>query len=227
MARELQRKFRFLMITVQRSLQDEDIEYLKLIMTSLLQDISDITIPHLVPVINQISKIKSINQLFNFLLHRRYMSYFNYNLLCEFADVASNRSVQNAVEEYKRMYAKFIEEPTFAELMEIFQKHPDLDPTTVVGLPTIVVIIARESCESKYKQWEKEGWGKYVKSKLPMLNGVNESSIVLTYAIFPTDLCGIMNDLQSPQAQEYFQEIGATIEIPEATQEVIRLLSKV
>ena len=47
------------------------------------------------------------------------------------------------------------------------------------------------------------------------------NSITLIYAIFPTDLWQVVNDLQNPKAQEYFQEIGATIEIPEATHEVL------
>ena len=228
MAKELQRKFLRLTLMVRRHLKDEHLEELKLLLCTLLSGISDDTIPSLVPVQNEIQKISSIQSLFYYLLERKYMSYFNYELLCEFANlVIENQTVLTEIKKYETFYHMFIEEPTFAELMEVFRKNPDLNPNTFVGLPTITVTLACESRELKYKHWQVEGWGKYVKSKLVMLNGMFTNSITLIYAIFPTDLWQVVNDLQNPKAQEYFQEIGATIEIPEATQEVIKLFSEV
>ena len=228
MAKELQKKFRRLTIIVRRSLKDEDLEELKLLLCTLLAGISDDTIPSLVPVQNEIERISSIQSLFYYLIRRKYMSYFNYELLCEFADlVIETQTVHTEIKKYETFYHMFIEEPTFAELMEVFRKNPYLNPNTFVGLPTITVTLACESRELKYKHWQVEGWGKYVKSKLVLLNGMFTNSITLVYAIFPTDLWQVVNDLQNPKAQEYFQEIGATIEIPEATHEVIKLFSEV
>ena len=228
MAKELQKKFRRLTIIVRRSLKDEDLEDLKLLLCTLLAGISDDTIPGLGPVQNEIQRISSIQSLFHYLIRRKYMSYFNYELLCEFANaVITDQTVHAEIKKYEKFYHMFIEEPTFADLMEVFRKNPDLNPNTIIGLPTIVVTLACESRELKYNHWQVEGWGKYVKSKLVLLNGMFTNSITLVYAIFPTDLWQVVNDLQNPKAQEYFQEIGATIEIPEATQEVIKLFSEV
>ena len=228
MAKELQKKFLRLTLMVRRHLKDEHLEDLKLLLCTLLAGISDDTIPSLVPVQNEIQRISSIQSLFHYLVQRKYMSYFNYELLCEFANlVIENQTVHTEIKKYEKFYHMFIEEPTFADLIEVFRKNPDLNPNTFVGLPTITVTLACESRELKYKHWQVEGWGKYVKSKLVLLDAMFTNSITLIYAIFPTDLWQVVNDLQNPKTQEYFQEIGATIEIPEATQEVIKLFSQV
>ena len=225
---ELKRQFRLLANDVERSLENENIKRLKNHLRLLLKDSFGTILPYLTPIRNKIEAIKNVADLFEFLVEHNYISYLNYEVLREYADmVPDNEVIKTKVKKYIEKYNKFIEEPAFAELIEVFTNHPDLHPTEVVGLPNIVVAIARDARTKSLGSWKTKSWKTYVKSKREMIQNISTNSIVLTYAIFPTDLVMVVNNMQSSQAKMHFQEMGVSVTIPKATQDSFESLAKV
>ena len=220
-AKELQKRFRKLMSSVRESLKKQrKFTDLKHTVRSLLTDASNITIPSLQPVIDELHEISSIDELFDWLIDRKYMSYFNYDLLAEFADVANDRAVKPLLQEYERKYYEFLEEPTFEDLIAVFNQYPDLSPNAVIGLPSIIVKIVRDPQELQLRSWRNRGW----KPLRAIMQMFKRNSTIISYAIFPGDLRAVIADIQRPETQKVLQDMGATIEIPQDTQKSLHFL---
>ena len=228
---DLKEKFRILLVDVQRSLlkpeNELNIDILKNDFRSLLQDNQSITPPSLREISIQIEKIQSIGDLFKFLLDHKYISYINYGILCDYGASLHNQEIRSMVKKYEESYNTIFEKPAFADLIEVFKEHQELRPTEVIGLPRIFVKIALDAHKISFEKWNRNSWGPYVKLKRTMIENVSRSSIVLTYAIFPADLTMVVNNLQSSQAEKYFFRMGVSVTIPKATQDIIKLFSKV
>ena len=224
MVMELKRQFRLLLIDVQHSLENENIEYLKNHVCSLLQNSFG---TYLKSIHSEIEAIGNIADLFKFLLEHNYISYLNYEVLCEYAEMVPDDEVmKRKVKKYIEKYNKFIEDPVFAELIQVFIDHPELRPTEVIGLPRIVVRIVRDARKESLASW-KSSWESRVKSTRALIVEASKSSIILTYAIFPRDLLMVVNSIQSPDSVKHFQEMGVTVVVPKTTQDVVELFSKV
>ena len=220
-ARELQKLFRDLMSSVEESLKNQrKFTSLKHRVTLLLTDASDITIPSLQPAIDELHKISCIDGLFEWLIDRRYMSYFNYDLLAEFADATDNRAVKALLKKYKKKYYEFLEEPTFADLIHVFKQYPNLSPFAVIGLPSIIVKIVTDPHELQVRSWQDRGW----KPFRAIMHMFERNSTMISYAIFPADLRAVIADIQRPETQTILQEMGAMIEIPQDTQKSLHFL---
>ena len=220
---ELKRQFRLLANDVQWSLEKEDIERLKNHVCLLLKDSLGTMLK-----CNNIEAIQNVADLFKFLVEHNYISYLNYEVLCEYAEMAPDDEViKTKVKKYIEKYNKFIEDPVFSELIQVFIDHPELRLTEVIGLPRIVVRIVRDARKESLGSWKTNSWETYVKSKRALIQNISTNSIVLTYAIFPTDLVTVVNNIQSSQANKHFQEIGVSVTIPKATQDSLELLTKV
>ena len=227
MVMELKRQFRLLLIDVQHSLENENIEYLKNHVRSLLQDGFGTTLPYLKSIHSEIEAIGNIADLFKFLLEHNYISYLNYEVLCEYAEmVPDDEVIKTKVKKYIEKYNMFIEDPVFAELIQVFIDHPELRPTEVIGLPRIVVRIVRDARKESLASW-KSSWESRVKSTRALIVEASKSSIILTYAIFPRDLLMVVNSIQSPDSVKHFQEMGVTVVVPKATQDSVEFLAKV
>ena len=223
MVMELKSQFRLLANCVQCSLEKENIERLKNHVRLLLKDNLGTTLKRY-----NIEAIQNVEDLFKFLVEHNYISYLNYEVLCEYAEmVRDDEVIKTKVKTYIEKYNKFIEDPVFAELIQVFINHPELRPTEVIGLPRIVVRIVHDARKESLGSWKTNSWETYVKSKRAMIQNISTNSIVLTYAIFPTDLVMIVNNIQSSQAKKHFQEMGVSVTIPKATQDSVELLTKV
>ena len=217
-AKELQKRFRILMSSVRESLKKQrKFTYLKHTVRSLLTDALNITIPSLQPVIDELHQISSIDELFEWLIDRRYISYLNYDLLAEFADAANDRAVKPLLQEYKKKYYEFLEEPTFADLILVFKQYPDLSPHAVNSLPSIIVKIVTDPQDLELRSWRNRGW----KPSRAITQMFEKNST--SYAIFPADVRAVIADIQRPETQNVLQGMGATIEIPQDTQKLLHL----
>ena len=220
-AKELQKLFRDLMSAVEDSLKNQrKFTSLKHRVILLLTDASDIALPSLQPAIDELSKINSIDDLCKWLIVRKYMSYFNYDLLAEFAVATNDRGVKTLLEMYKKKYDEFLEEPKFADLILVFDQYPDLSPFAVIGLPSIIIKIVTDPRELQVRSWRNRGW----KPLRAIIQMFKRNSTVLSYAIFPGDLRAVIADIQRPETQKVLQDMGATIEIPQDTQKSLHFL---
>ena len=212
---ELKRQFRLLVNDVQRSLEKEDIERLKNHTRLLLQENLGTIVVYRIAARRTIDPIQNITDLFKFLLERNFISYLNYEVLCDYADmVPDDEDIKRKVKKYIEKYNTFVEKPAFAELIEVFTNYPDLRPSEIIGLPRIVVTIARDA-RKKSLESLKNSWKSYVKSKREM---IRESPLGLTYAIFPQDLKEVKNNIKSPEVVKRFEEEGVSVKFSEATQ---------
>ena len=215
---ELKRQFRLLVNDVQRSLEKEDIERLKNHTRLLLQENLGTIVVYRIAARPTIDPIQNITDLFKFLLERNFISYLNYEVLCDYADmVPDDEDIKRKVKKYIEKYNTFVEKPAFAELIEVFTNYPDLCPSEIIGLPRIVVTIARDA-RKKSLESLKNSWKSYVKSKREMIQDISMSPLGLTYAMFPQDLKVVENKIKSPEVVKHFEEEGVSVKFSEATQ---------
>ncbi|XP_019856394.1 PREDICTED: uncharacterized protein LOC109584921 [Amphimedon queenslandica] len=137
-----------------------------------------------------IDKITSINEVFKFLVKNYFVGYLNYNLLKKFSSEVicgdGYEKAQAEVVEYEKHYCKFIEEPAFYQLIEVFDENPHLNPGTVVGLP-IVIISLSQKWKTRNKK-ELNEWVPFLKDNEHLLQSIGYKCILITYAIFPVHL---------------------------------------
>lgn len=70
----------------------------------MLQDSSGSTLPYLKPICIAIEAIESIADLFKFLLEHNYISYLNYEVLCDYADMFPDDEGQKIHREIQQVH---------------------------------------------------------------------------------------------------------------------------
>ncbi|XP_019856392.1 PREDICTED: uncharacterized protein LOC109584918 [Amphimedon queenslandica] len=173
-----------------------------------------------------IDKITTMDEVFAFLIENHFIGYLNYSLLIRFSRkvICGDRykEAQDEVLEYEKHYCKFIEEPAFYQLIEVFDENPHLNPGTVVGLPIVVI-----SLSQKWKTRNKKDlneWIPFLKENKHLLQSIGYKCILITYAIFPVHLLKVMRFLSNEEHMKRLKVNGITIETPSYTMEIAERL---
>uniref|UniRef100_A0A1X7SU92 Uncharacterized protein n=1 Tax=Amphimedon queenslandica TaxID=400682 RepID=A0A1X7SU92_AMPQE len=176
-----------------------------------------------------INKITNMNEVFKFLIENRFVGYLNYHLLKEFSSkvICGDRykKAQAEIVEYEKHYLKFIEEPAFCQLIEVFDENPELNPGTVVGLPIVVISLSK-----KWKTRNKKDlneWIPFLRENKHLLQSIGYKCILITYAIFPVHLLKVMRFLSNDEHIKILKENGITIKTPSYTMEIAERLREV
>ena len=173
-----------------------------------------------------IDKITSMDEVFAFLIENHFVGYLNYYLLMRFSSKVicgdGYKKAQKKVLKYEKHYRKFIEEPAFYQLIEVFDENPHLNPGTVVGLP-IVVIRLSQQWKTRNKKDLNE-WIFFLKENKHLLQSIGYKCILITYAIFPVHLLKVMRFLSNEEHMKRLQQNGITIETPSYTMEIAERL---
>ncbi|XP_019856400.1 PREDICTED: uncharacterized protein LOC109584926 [Amphimedon queenslandica] len=177
-----------------------------------------------------IDGITSMDEVFAFLIENHFVGYLNYALLEEFSKSKvicgdRHKEAQDEVLEYEKHYRKFIEEPAFYQLIEVFDENPHLNPGTVVGLPIVII-----SLSQKWKTRNKKDlneWISFLKDNKQLLQSIGYKCILITYAIFPVHLLKVMRFLSNEEHMKRLKNNGITIETPSYTMEIAERLREV
>ena len=225
-ALELEEKYRQLLQLIQKLSQKADVEIVKTQLMDILQGKCFNQSHGISSYLELINKITSMNEVFKFLTKNRFVGYLNYNLLKEFSSevICGNgyEKAQAEVVEYEKHYRKFIEEPAFCQLIEVFDENPQLNPGTVVGLPIVVICLSKKWKTRNKKELNE--WIPFLRENKQLLQSIGYKCILITYAIFPVHLLEVMKFLNNKKIMERLKENGITIEIPSYTVEIAERL---
>ena len=177
----------------------------------------------------RIDRITSMDEVFAFLIENHFVGYLNYYLLMRFSSKVicgdGHKKAQKKVLKYEKHYRKFIEEPAFYQLIEVFDQNSQLNPGTVVGLP-IVVIRLSQKWKTRNKKDLNE-WISFLTENKHLLQSIGYKCILITYAIFPVHLLKVMRFLSNEEHMKRLKENGITIETPSYTMEIAERLREV
>ena len=171
-----------------------------------------------------------MDEVFAFLIENHFVGYLNYHLLKEFSKSKvicgdGHKKAQKKVLKYEKHYRKFIEEPAFYQLIEVFDENPHLNPGTVVGLPIIIIHLSQ-----KWKTRNKKDlneWIPFLEENKHLLQSIGYKCILITYAIFPVHLLKVIKFLSNEEQMKRLKENGITIETPSYTMEIAERLREV
>ena len=228
-AYRLQDKYHKLLLEIQELSQNANVQIVKNLLRTILQDNCINQLHGLSFYKQQIDGITSMDEVFAFLIENHFVGYLNYYLLMKFSTKVicgdGYKEAKQKVLKYEKHYHKFIEEPAFYQLIEVFDQNPQLKPGTVVGLP-IVVIHLSQKWKTRNKK-ELNEWTTFLQENEHILQGIGKGCILVTYAIFPVHLLKVMKFLSNKKIMERLKENGITIETPSYTMEIAERLREV
>ena len=207
--------------------QHPKVELIKNIIRSILKMKSLYPSQFLAPYHREIDAITTVDEAFQFMIDNNFVGYLNFQLLEYFSSEtfcgeAGSKKVQDKLTEYKKCYIKFLEEPSFGEVIQVFDENPHLNPSKIIGLPIIVVRLSMEWKKRKTKDLEE--WLPFLKENKVTLQSMGYSCILITYAVFPIDLLSIMDFLNDRNNIKTLKDNGISIETPSHTLEIAKLL---
>ena len=227
-ALNLQGKFYNLLASIQKSCKDSSVEIMKNIVRAVLQDKS---LAHSYELIkqygNDITRHQSVSGVFEFLINNNFIGYLNYQLLGRFAIEeicgAETDKASQKIAEYKNLHDDFVMIPQFSKLIEVFEEHPHLNPSAVIGLPMLTIIL-QKSWKDKSNRDLSE-WIPFVKENKLLIQSIGCSCIFITFAIFPIDVPDVVKFLDDAEKVEVLRKNGITMEVSTSFNEMAAMLS--
>ena len=197
-ASKLKKEFCKLSVDVQRSVENVDLDEVKLIINLALVN----NIRHHVSTdryLKTLDKIDSVKKIFIFLIKNHFVGYLNYGLLKEISELVENTEVKEKFDHYESEYKHLLSASTFNILMQLFNNYPDLSPTTAVGLPEITFRLDNPWPERSMLTWQE-----YLKTRFPNWSDSLAPKEILSERI------GVLKDLRDPAVLKEFEDIGVT-----------------
>ena len=227
-ALQLQGKYHKLLHLVQTSCREAELEPMKNILRSILQEKSLYQQAAIAKYTKEINSLSSVDQFFQFLVEKHFISYLNFQLLKEFSikticGLEASRKIEKEISEYQKHFKSFMDIPEFSTLIQVFDENPHLNPSTIVGLP--IVIISLFGSWKHRNRKELTDWIPFLRENKELLQSMGYKCILITYAIFPIDLPEVMTFLNDYNKMEELKKNGITIEISEEATTMFKLLS--
>ena len=227
-ALQLQEMYHKLLPLVQTSCREDKLEPIKNILRSILQEKSLYQLAAIAKYRKEINSLSSVDQVFQFLVEKHFISYLNFQLLKEFSTEAicglkASKKIEREISKYQKHFKSFMDIPEFSTLVQVFDKNPELNPSTIVGLP--IVIISLFGSWKHRNRKELTDWIPFLKENKELLQSMGYKCILITYAIFPIDLPQVMTFLNDYNKMEELKKNGITIEISEEATTMFKLLS--
>ena len=227
-ALQLQEMYHKLLPLVQTSCREDKLEPIKNILRSILQEKSLYQLAAIAKYTKEINSLSSVDQVFQFLVEKHFISYLNFQLLKEFSTEAicglkASKKIEREISKYQKHFKSFMDIPEFSTLVQVFDKNPELNPSTIVGLP--IVIISLFGSWKHRNRKELTDWIPFLRENKELLQSMGYKCILITYAIFPIDLPQVMTFLNDYNKMEELKKNGITIEISEEATRMFKLLS--
>ena len=129
-AEQLQKKYSNILELIQTSARKySQIELIKNKIRIILRMKSLYQSQFLAPYHREIDAITTVDDAFHFLVSNNFIGYLNFQLLEYLSSEIicgeeGNDKVQEKLSEYKKCYAKFLEEPSFSDVIQVFDENP-------------------------------------------------------------------------------------------------------
>lgn len=192
----LQDKYFVLLAKIQTYMdKNANIDAMKSVMKTLLQHRSLGSYPDIEKYIKEIDQLSASKDLFAFLINNKFIGYLHYHVLEVLVDSCGNPKLEKKIEKYKNDVWKFIEEENFAQLVNVFTKYPDLQPSTVLGLPLMVVHLV--NAWKKHSMRELKEYLPFVEEQKVALKALGLKCIKATFVIFPQYFDDIVSYIQT------------------------------
>ena len=202
---ELKSDFKILLGRAKGGIGNDRIDEIKLIITTAFSDSSrrDST----AKCIEDLEKMKKIDDILNFLLINNVCNYFNFGLLADLIEIYGDVFSKQTLEEYKQKFHKFAKT---AKLLQLINSYENFNPHQVLGFPVKVVFTMNTEC------WGSNTLNTFLEiasHHLPsadrgIMSGIIDKSIVITYSVFPEDVDNVKRDLE--QNKSFLQDLGIT-----------------
>ena len=206
----LKKQFRSLLMNVQSSVKEchlsKVISLIRLHVVECLGHISE----SIEDYKQKLSSIRTVSEVFTFLIDNHFVGYLNYVLLKEISELEDNFEVKKQFDQYEKMYEHLLNASTFNLLMQVFQKYPDLSPTTAVGLPEIMFQLKSpwpERSVSTWKEYMNDKFPNWARSLAP--KEFSSECFIVKYAVLPSALPAVLEDFKDPVASKELENIGA------------------
>ena len=209
-AMKLKDKFSYLLVLVRKTAKSLDVSDLKYLVRIDLTENRNPLIQH---HINTLDRIELVEDLFDFLIDHHFIGYLNYKLLKKISDLITINSdeLNERFHKYEEEYKSLLRASSFNCLIEVFRCHPNLSPTTAIGLPEMILCLDSPWTEGSVYTWEE-----YFNNRFPWTDSVavkeySTNCILITYAVFLSVLGDIMRDLTNPAIIAELKGNGVTI----------------
>uniref|UniRef100_A0A1X7UF61 Uncharacterized protein n=1 Tax=Amphimedon queenslandica TaxID=400682 RepID=A0A1X7UF61_AMPQE len=119
---------------------------MKNILRSILQEKSLYQLAAIAQYLKEINSLCSVDQVFQFLVEKHFISYLHFQLLKEFSTETicgpkASKKIEREISKYQKQFKSFMDLPEFSTLVQVFDKNPELNPSIIVGLPIIIISI--------------------------------------------------------------------------------------
>ena len=228
LALQLQEMYHRLLALVQSSCRKAELEPMKNILRSILQEKSLYQLVAIAQYRKEINDLKTVNEVFQFLVEKHFLSYLNFQLLKEFSikticGLDQSKRIEKELSKYWKHYKVFMSHPEFSKLIQVFDESPHLNPSTIIGLPIIIVSLVGSWKHRNKKQLEE--WVPFLQENKVLLQSMGYKCILITYAIFPIHLPNVMSFVNNHQKIQELRENGITIQVSDEAIAMSKLLS--
>ena len=162
--------------------------------------------------LDKLSSIKTVDEVFAFLIDNRFVGYLNYGLLKEISELVEDTQFKEQFDHYESEYKHLVSASTFNILMQVFHNYPNLSLTTAVGLPEITFRLDNPWPEKSMSTWEE-----HINARFPNWAGslapkeLSSECIIITYVVLPSALPAVLKDLRDPTILKELEDIGVTV----------------
>ena len=228
LALQLQEMYHKLLAQVQSSCREAELEPMKNILRSILQEKSLYQLVAIAQYRKEINDLKTVDEVFQFLVEKHFLSYLNFQLLKEFSSkticgLDQSKRIEKELSKYRKRYKVFMSCPEFSKLIQVFDESPHLNPSTIIGLPIIIVSLVGSWKHRNKKQLEE--WVPFLQENKVLLQSMGYKCILITYAIFPIHLPNVMSFLNDHKRLQELRENGITIQVSDEATAMSKLLS--
>lgn len=228
LALQLQEMYHKLLALVQSSCREAELEPMKNILRSILQEKSLYQLVTITQYRKEINNLKTVDEVFQFLVEKHFLSYLNFQLLKEFSSkticgLDKSKRIEKELSKYQKHYKVFMSHPEFSKLIQVFDESPHLNPSTIIGLPIIIVSLVGSWKHRNKKQLEE--WVPFLQENKVLLQSMGYKCILITYAIFPIHLPNVMSFVNDHQRIQELRENGITIQVSDEAVAMSKLLS--
>ena len=216
MAINLQQEFRQLLESCASKVNTYSDDYLvgmRLVVKSLLTEVPYTAAAELNKYRESIKSCHTFESLFDFLIENKFIGYLNPVILFDLVAPLQDEILQQKVKQYKESYLNFISQQNFAQLIDVFTSHEsDLQPSSIVGLPTLVVYLSEE--------WHNHSMDDLLQNYLQFveecklhLDSLCFNCVMITYSVFPQYLEKLMLILKNFEFLAKCENAGITFEL--------------
>ena len=228
LALQLQEMYHKLLAQVQSSCREAELEPMKNILRSILQEKSLYQLVAIAQYRKEINDLKTVDEVFQFLVEKHFLSYLNFQLLKEFSSkticgLDQSKRIEKELSKYRKRYKVFMSCPEFSKLIQVFDESPHLNPSTIIGLPIIIVSLVGSWKHRNKKQLEE--WVPFLQENEVLLQSMGYKCILITYAVFPIHLPKVMSFLNDHKRLQELRENGITIQVSDEATAMSKLLS--